>query len=209
MLVLHYTGMRSAEAALDRLCDPVSKVSAHVLIDEDGTAVRLVDEAYRAWHAGVSAWRGIEGVNACSLGVELVNPGEEHGLRAFPAVQIEALVALCRDWIARYKIPAVHVVGHSDVAPDRKRDPGPLFPWARLADAGIGLWPGMDAPVLDEASKRALRFIGYRMDRFGVDACLRAFRLRFLPDHPGGPMDAATSRRIAQVAHAYQQGQGV
>ena len=141
MLVLHYTGMITAEAALSRLCDPAAKVSAHYTIDEDGTIYAHVPEARRAWHAGVSFWAGKRNVNARSIGIELVNPGHEFGYRAFPRSQIAALIDLCRDILARHPIPAARVLGHSDVAPARKEDPGELFPWAQLAEAGIGLWP--------------------------------------------------------------------
>ncbi len=141
ILLLHYTGMKSAEAALARLCDPAAKVSAHYVIDEDGTLTRLVDEARRAWHAGVSSWAGDSGVNARSIGIELVNPGHEFGYRPFPAPQMAALTALARDILARHAIPPQRVLGHSDVAPTRKQDPGELFDWEALAAAGIGLWP--------------------------------------------------------------------
>ena len=139
MLVLHYTGMVSAEAALSRLCDPKAKVSAHYIIDEDGTVYALVAEARRAWHAGLSFWAGLRSVNACSIGIELVNPGREFGYHAFPAAQITALKNLCREILARHSIPAARVLGHSDIAPARKEDPGELFPWQRLARA-ISEW---------------------------------------------------------------------
>ena len=138
-LVLHYTGMRSAEAALARLCDPAAKVSAHYVVDEDGTVYALVEEARRAWHAGVSYWRGVRQLNDCSVGIEIVNPGHEFGYRAFPRRQMAAVEALCRHILARHDIPARNVVGHSDVAPDRKQDPGELFDWPGLAAQGIGV----------------------------------------------------------------------
>src|SRR6185437_14636545 len=141
MLVLHYTGMPSAEAALNRLCDPTAKVSAHYAIDEEGTIYAMVPEDRRAWHAGISYWAGGRDINARSIGIELVNPGHEFGYRAFAEPQIASLITLCRDILARHAIPAWRVLGHSDVAPMRKDDPGELFPWARLAEAGIGLWP--------------------------------------------------------------------
>ncbi len=141
MLILHYTGMASAEAALARLCDPASGVGAHYLVDEDGTICRLVSEERRAWHAGVSVWRGRTDVNAASIGVEIANPGHELGYRPFPEAQMAAAEELCRDIVARHPIPARHVLGHSDVAPARRADPGELFDWRRLAAAGVGLWP--------------------------------------------------------------------
>lgn len=140
MLVLHYTGMQSGSEALKRLCDPAAKVSAHYLIEEDGRIFQLVDEAQRAWHAGVSHWRGHNDINARSIGIEIVNPGHEWGYRPFSDAQIAALIPLCQAIIARYNIPARNIVGHSDVAPARKQDPGELFPWEHLAKAGIGLW---------------------------------------------------------------------
>ena len=136
MLVLHYTGMADARSALDRLCDPAAKVSAHYLVDEDGAVHRLVDETRRAWHAGRAVWRGCADVNGASIGVELVNPGHAFGYRPFPDAQMEAVIALAREIIARHPIPARNVVGHSDVAPARRADPGELFDWARLAAAG-------------------------------------------------------------------------
>jgi N-acetylmuramoyl-L-alanine amidase len=141
-LVLHYTGMVSAEAALARLCSPESEVSSHYLVDERGTVFSLVDEERKAWHAGVSCWRGRAGVNDSSIGVEIANPGHEHGYVPFPEEQTEAVVRLCLDILSRR--PAVeprNVVGHSDVAPNRKSDPGELFPWPALAQRGVGLWP--------------------------------------------------------------------
>ena len=141
MVVLHYTGMQSGEAALARLCDPAAKVSAHYTVDEDGTVYAMVPEERRAWHAGVSFWAGEANVNARSIGIELVNPGHEFGYRAFPSAQIKSLVALAHQILARHPIPAARVLGHSDVAPARKDDPGELFPWAKLAEAGIGIFP--------------------------------------------------------------------
>ncbi len=140
MLVLHYTGMPSAEMALARLCDPASKVSAHYCIEEDGRVHSLVAEDKRAWHAGVSCWRGQGDVNAASIGIEIVNPGHEFGYRPFPAAQMKSVVSLCRDIVSRHTISPRNVVGHSDIAPRRKQDPGELFDWKLLADAGVGLW---------------------------------------------------------------------
>ena len=141
ILVLHYTGMQSGAEALARLCDSASKVSAHYVVEEDGGVYALVAEEHRAWHAGVSSWHGETRVNAASIGIEIVNPGHEFGYRPFPRVQVEAVIALCRDILSRHEIPARNVVGHSDVAPMRKEDPGELFPWAWLAAQGVGLWP--------------------------------------------------------------------
>ena len=137
ILVLHYTGMRTAEEALERLCDPEAKVSSHYTIDRDGRVYRHVDESLRARHAGVSWWAGERDVNSRSIGIELVNPGHEFGYVSFPEPQIEALIELARGILARHPIPPHRVVGHSDVAPARKMDPGELFPWLRLAEYGV------------------------------------------------------------------------
>ncbi len=149
MLVLHYTGMRSADDARDKLCNAMSdkKVSAHYLVDEDGTIYAMVDESMRAWHAGVSYWRGHTNINQRSIGIEIVNPGHEFGYRPFPKPQMEAVAELCKDILSRRAIPARNVVGHSDVAPERKQDPGELFDWKFLAEHGVGLWP-LDPPSL-------------------------------------------------------------
>ena len=140
-LILHYTGMPSAAAALERLCDPAAAVSAHYLIDEDGSTTRLVPEERRAWHAGASIWAGRARLNDCSIGIELVNPGHEWGYRPFTEAQYASCIALCRAILERWPIPPHRVLAHSDVAPERKQDPGELFDWARLGAAGIGLWP--------------------------------------------------------------------
>lgn len=180
-LVLHYTGMKTGKEALERLCDPEAKVSAHYLIDEDGTLEALVPEEKRAWHAGISSWQGRSGVNAFSIGIELVNPGHEFGYRPFREAQYEVLIPLCQEIIARHDIPLRNVIGHSDIAPDRKEDPGELFDWERLADEGVGLWPvGQHAVSLSKDLKegdhgdRVMRMqsklaeYGYPVDLDGV-----------------------------------------
>ncbi len=189
MLVLHYTGMESAGAALARLCDPEAKVSAHYVIDEDGTVHALVDEAMRAWHAGVASWRGETDVNGRSVGIELVNPGHEFGYRPFPEPQMAALEELCRGILARHPIPAGNVVGHSDVAPTRKLDPGELFDWRRLADAGIGLWP-KEPPVAGEPTE-----VPPLLRRHGYDpvAAIAAFQRHFRPARIDGIADEETT----------------
>jgi N-acetylmuramoyl-L-alanine amidase len=141
ILLLHYTGMQSAQAALDRLCDPRAKVSAHYVVDEDGTTYRLVEEAFRAWHAGAACGAGAREVNAHAIGIEIVNPGHEFGYRAFPLRQMESVLTLAREIVARHEIAPSRVLGHSDVAPLRKEDPGELFDWRYLAENGVGLWP--------------------------------------------------------------------
>ena len=140
MLVLHYTGMKTALEAVERLQDPAAEVSAHYLVDEDGRFLRLVAEERRAWHAGRGVWQGESDCNGVSIGVEVVNPGHEHGYRPFPDVQIKAVIALIDDIRGRWSIPDDRIIAHSDLAPGRKQDPGELFPWQRLADAGHGLW---------------------------------------------------------------------
>lgn len=140
MVLVHYTGMQTAEAAVSRLRDPEAKVSAHYVVDEDGSILRLVPEERRAWHAGQSWWRGETDINAVSIGIEIVNPGHEWGYRAFPDSQIDAVIALIHDIRTRWAIEDARILGHSDVAPTRKQDPGELFPWKRLAEHRQGLW---------------------------------------------------------------------
>ena len=209
MLILHYTGMKTAAEALDRLCDPAAKVSAHYLIDEDGAVWRLVDEAKRAWHAGVSSWRGRSDINGASIGIELVNPGHEFGYRPFPKAQMAALAELARALLGRHPIPPRHVLGHSDVAPLRKQDPGELFNWARLARAGIGLWPDFDAaadlPQTAAELRAALTMIGYACPVGGDDAAamaaiITAFQRHFRRKLCDGVADSETRHRIAVLA---------
>lgn len=198
MLVLHYTGMESAEGALARLCDPAVDVSAHYLVGEDGHVFRLVDEKERAWHAGVAFWRGAADINARSIGIELVNPGHEFGYRPFPKAQMAALIELAGDILARRpEIPPRNVVAHSDVAPTRKMDPGELFDWRLLAEYGIGLWPEeADALMLEpDAVMSMLAAFGYATnDRF---AAIKAFQRHFRPERVNGRIDFGTVRRLA------------
>ena len=140
MLLLHYTGMSSGAAAQERLCDPEAKVSSHYIVHEDGLIIQLVDESRRARHAGVSSWHGLTDINSLSVGIEIVNGGHDYHCPPFPDPQIDAVIRLCRDIQSRWPIPQSRVLGHSDVAPDRKRDPGERFPWDRLYREGIGLW---------------------------------------------------------------------
>jgi N-acetylmuramoyl-L-alanine amidase len=210
ILVLHYTGMQSAAAAIERLCDPASRVSSHYVVDEDGTVWRLVPEERRAWHAGISFWRGHEGLNGRSVGVEIVNPGHEWGYRPFRAAQMVAVRDLCARILARHPIPARNVVAHSDIAPDRKEDPGELFDWPGLAAAGIGLWPEFPPVAVGAAVDRAvlradLAIIGYPVpqDAQGETAfatLLRAFQRRWRPEAVTGLADAETALRAAVLA---------
>jgi N-acetylmuramoyl-L-alanine amidase len=155
MIVLHYTGMVDAKAALDRLCTPESEVSAHYLVFEDGRIVQCVKEAWRAWHAGVASWAGESDINSCSIGVEIANPGHDFGYPDFPRRQIAAVIALCRGIIVRRGIPADRVLAHSDVAPGRKRDPGEKFPWQALHDSGVGQWT-KPAPIVERGPQLKL-----------------------------------------------------
>lgn len=198
-LILHYTGMPDAAGALERLCDPSAKVSAHYLIDEDGTVVALVPEEQRAWHAGISVWQGRERLNDGSIGIELVNPGHEWGYRSFPEPQYQACIELCEAILDRWSIPAGRVLGHSDVAPDRKQDPGELFEWRRLAAVGIGIWPaagdGRSRSV--DHLQAELAQIGYavpthgRLDR-ATRTVIEAFQRRYRPERIDGVADPET-----------------
>ncbi len=193
ILVLHYTGMQSAGAALARMCDPSAKVSAHYCIGEDGNVFQLVDDKQCAWHAGVSFWRGHEGVNQRSIGIELINPGHEFGYRAFPEPQMDSLLDLCGDVLSRHAIPPRNVVGHSDIAPSRKTDPGELFDWRMLAGEGIGLWP--DPAGADPADVPAmLADYGYRVEEEGA---LAAFQRHFRPSCFDGKADGETAGLLA------------
>jgi len=196
MLVIHYTGMESAQAALDRLCDADAQVSAHYLIDEDGTVYAFVDESRRAWHAGVSSWRGHADINSRSIGIELVNPGHEFGLRPFPDPQIESLMSLGRDVLIRHPIPARNVIGHSDIAPARKQDPGELFPWALLAQNGLGVWPPAE-PVRDRPLIEALTLWGY--DITDEKAAVAAFQRHFRPSRIDGGIDRETTQIASRL----------
>ncbi len=193
MVVLHYTGMPSATEALDRLTDPAARVSAHWVVAEDGQVVRLVDEANRAWHAGKSWWRGATDVNSASIGIEIVNPGHEFGYRPFPQVQMDSVEALVHAAVARFGIAASNVVGHSDVAPARKDDPGELFDWPRLARAGLAEAipaAGVDPAWADAGTLAALHRYGY--DVTDAKAAVIAFQRRFRPAHFDGIIDGET-----------------
>lgn len=211
-LVLHYTGMQTARAALERLADPappepLPRVSCHYMVEEDGLIWRMVPEERRAWHAGVSFWRGHELLNARSIGIEIVNPGHEWGYRPFPALQMAAVADLCLDILERHPIPARNVVGHSDIAPDRKQDPGELFDWEGLAANGIGLWPrgvpGLDPALSPDSLQRAaalLARIGYSLDAGRPELALTAFQRHWRPERVDGRPDAGTLARLGAVA---------
>jgi N-acetylmuramoyl-L-alanine amidase len=214
-IVLHYTGMTSAEAALARLCDAAARVSSHYLVEEDGKVWRLVAEERRAWHAGVSFWRGHTALNDRSIGIEIANPGHEHGYRDFPVMQMAAVCDLCLHILSRHPVPARNVVAHSDVAPERKEDPGERFDWEGLAREGVGLWPsgapdlGTGGAVRDAASLRdvraALAAIGYRVAAEGaldpaLSSVLRAFQRHWRPEAVTGQADSGTLVRVLAVA---------
>lgn len=206
-LVLHYTGMRTAREAIARLREPASRVSSHYVVEEDGTVWRLVPESRRAWHAGISHWRGREALNGRSIGIEVVNPGHEFGYRPFPALQMAALCDLCLEILARH--PAIaprDVVAHSDIAPERKEDPGEMFDWEGLAANGVGLWPrgavGEDAALPPDGVARALPLlarIGYRTD-LPPPVLLTAFQRHWRQERVDGLADAGTLARLEAVA---------
>ncbi|MGB0907731.1 MAG: N-acetylmuramoyl-L-alanine amidase [Maricaulaceae bacterium] len=213
MLVLHYTGMETGAMALERMRDPSAKVSAHYMVEEDGEIFRLVEDDKRAWHAGVSEWAGEANVNSASIGIEIVNGGHDYGLPDFPDVQINAVISLSKLLIEKHNIAPINVVGHSDIAPARKQDPGEKFPWAGLAAAGVGLWPeGIEADrrVLFEAgsrdrgvaiAQRGLAHIGYDARVSGVldtdtQLIITALQRRYRPDHIDGQIDIETMDMI-------------
>ncbi|HEX3429637.1 MAG TPA: N-acetylmuramoyl-L-alanine amidase [Rhizomicrobium sp.] len=204
ILVLHYTGMRTAEEALVRLCDPEAKVSSHYTIDEAGIIYRHVEESKRARHAGVSYWAGERDVNNRSIGIEIVNPGHEFGYVPFPEVQIAAVIELSRDILARHVIPPQRVVGHSDVAPARKMDPGELFPWERLAQNGVGLYPS--EPMLDSMTRASETSFASMLASYGYGVApdldiplalvVMAFQRHFRPKKLDGAIDAESQARL-------------
>jgi N-acetylmuramoyl-L-alanine amidase len=218
MLVLHYTGMKDGPSALARMRDPASKVSAHYMVEEDGTVFSLVAEDKRAWQAGRSWWQGHEDLNSRSIGIEIVNGGHEYGLPPFPDLQIDVVIELCRGILSRWPIPQTRIVAHSDIAPERKEDPGERFPWKRLADSGIGLWPAEKPPVEPwmmhgaamgdlgitvDGLREALATIGYKVERTGefdnaLAAVVRAFQRRWRPARVSGQGDVET----VAMAHA-------
>jgi len=218
-VVIHYTGMKTRDEALDRLTDPAAQVSAHYLIDQEGAVFRLVPEEHRAWHAGVSFWRGLRDLNGASIGIELCNPGHDWGYRAFPPAQIAALKELLTGIRARHGLRADGYLGHSDIAPSRKTDPGELFPWQDLAAHGFGLWPEEGEALPGHAdfagAFRRLSEIGYAVpttpeagsDILNPDSAatdvIKAFQRRYLPQQVDGHLDNVTAARIAAVAVAY------
>jgi N-acetylmuramoyl-L-alanine amidase len=195
-LVMHYTGMQDAASAIALLRSPEAKVSAHYVVDEDGTVYCLVPEDKRAWHAGISYWRGRRALNGASVGIEIVNPGHEWGYRAFPEAQMAAVERLSLEILGQHAIPARNVVAHSDIAPNRKQDPGELFDWKRLAASGIGVWTDDFADSNDFWGDLAA--IGYDLELPRADV-VRAFQRHFLPQNLSGEADELTARRAAAV----------
>jgi len=219
MLILHYTGMPTGKAALDWLCNPASEVSAHYFVEEDGAIVQSVQEKCRAWHAGRSFWQGDTDINSRSIGIEIVNPGPDGGYPDFPDRQIAAVIALCRDILSRHRIPAAHILAHSDVAPGRKIDPGEKFPWHRLAAEGVGLWiePSPvsggrffqegDAGEPVQALQAMFGHFGYDVELSGVfDAktaqVVAAFQRHFRPARVDGIADTSTLETLHRLLTA-------
>jgi N-acetylmuramoyl-L-alanine amidase len=223
ILLLHYTGLASAAKAIDWLSRPESKVSAHYVIDEVGRITQMVAEDMRAWHAGAAVWAGQTDINSLSIGIEVHNSGHEHGLPDFPEAQVAVLEALCRDIIARHTIRPERVLAHSDVAPTRKIDPGEKFPWARLAQAGVGHWvkpepvnwadPGMArdaAGPLVAAVQTKLAAYGYGIEATGgfdprTEFVVKAFQRHFRPERVDGLIDQSTIATLERLAATLPQ----
>jgi len=219
MIVLHYTGMADPRAALEKLCTAGTEVSAHYVVMEDGRIVQCVPEARRAWHAGAAAWDGETDINSCSIGIEIVNPGHDHGYPDFPKRQIAAVTTLCRSILNRYRVPHHRVLGHSDVAPTRKKDPGEKFPWRRLHESGIGLWVkpapitpgpvhvlGENDPAIREMQALLAKY-GYGLQVSGhFDGTTRdvvaAFQRHFRQEQVDGVADTSTIATIRAVLAA-------
>jgi len=198
MLVLHYTGMQTAQGALDKLCNGNAerKVSAHYMVDEDGTIYALVPEGMRAWHAGVSYWRGNNNINQRSIGIEIVNPGHEYGYRPFPSIQMDAVAELSKGIIRRHAITARNVIGHSDIAPERKDDPGELFDWKFLAIEGIGLYPQPDKSTFIFDPER---LAAYGYSTANMPKTILAFQRHFRPNLLTGLWDDECAALLAAL----------
>lgn len=207
MLIMHYTDMESAGAALAKLCDPApgGRVSAHYLVDEDGTVFALVDESETAWHAGLSSWRGNTNINQRSIGIEIANPGHRLGYRPFPEAQMQSVITLSKGILSRHAIPARNVVAHSDIAPERKRDPGELFDWAWLSREGVGLWPlagnrGQWTGDSRDALSTVHRLLStYGYDISNIEAAITAFQRHFRPKNLSGKWDEECGMLLAAL----------
>jgi N-acetylmuramoyl-L-alanine amidase len=223
ILLLHYTGMASTAAAIDRLCDPAAKVSSHYVVEENGNILQLVPEAQRAWHAGQSSWEGVSDINSRSIGIEIANPGHGYGYPDFPEAQIAAVIALCRDIVERHRIRPDRVLAHSDVAPQRKLDPGEKFPWERLHHAGVGVWvtpspiqPGPGLMLRDAGPEvadlqTALHSYGYGVETTGVyddltEAVVAAFQRHFRTGCIDGCADRSTMETLQALLAARDRG---
>ncbi|MER2264054.1 N-acetylmuramoyl-L-alanine amidase [Methylobacterium oxalidis] len=219
LLILHYTGMETASGALQRLANPLAEVSAHYFVFEDGRVVQMVPEGRRAWHAGAAAWKGERDVNSRSIGVEIAHPGHAGGLPPYPDAQIEAVIALGRDIAARWRIPPERVLAHSDVAPERKEDPGEVFPWDRLARGGLGhhvpaaplrdgrFFAQGDAGQPIEALQAMLGLYGYDLPVTGLfdartHAVVTAFQRHFRQARVDGVADASTITTLRDLIAA-------
>lgn len=201
MIVLHYTGMATGEAALARLRDPEAKVSAHYLVEEDGRVFALVPEERRAWHAGRGVWQGETDVNAASIGIEIVNPGHEFGYRPFPEIQVQSVTALIADIRSRWTIPDARIIAHSDMATDRKEDPGELFPWRDLAAAGHGLW-------FEPAQERIAALGGFLQvgdEGIGVVVLRSGLHRLGYGLQPGGAYDEETATAVRAFQRHWRQ----
>ena len=216
IILLHYTGMQTADAALERLADPVARVSSHYFVNESGSVVQMVPEARRAWHAGVSSWMNETDINSRSIGIEIVNPGHEFGYQDFPRRQIAAVIALCRGIIARRGIKRDRVLAHSDVAPARKQDPGEKFPWKLLSESGVGLWVE-PVPITDWLSlvpgdtgdnvldlQKSLAELGYGVPQSGeydeaTKLVVTAFQRHFRPAQVDGMADTSTRETLRKL----------
>lgn len=225
LLLLHYTGMPTADAALARLCDSAAEVSAHYLVEESGGVVQLVAEDRRAWHAGASEWAGETDVNSCSIGIEIANGGHAGGLPPYPEAQIGAVIALAREIVDHWSIPQHRVLAHSDVAPARKEDPGELFPWDRLHEAGIGHWVRAEPPdgtrllargdhgEAVETLQEALAEYGYGLAVTGefdeaTELTLIAFQRHFRPARVDGILDGSTLNALRDLLASLPDGDG-
>lgn len=226
LLILHYTGMLSARAAIDYLAKAESKVSCHYVIDEHGRITQMVAEGSRAWHAGVSSWKGETDINSLSIGIEIQNPGHELGYPSFPAAQMRAVAGLSRDIVLRHDLPPEAVLAHSDVAPTRKIDPGEKFDWAWLADAGVGHWV-RPAPAREAdlglglgtsgdgvgAAQELLRTYGYAVEATGVidvatEFVIKAFQRHFRPRRVDGRLDRSTVTTLERLITALPRCRG-
>ena len=211
MIIIHYTGMRTEQEALERLCDPDSRVSSHYFVGEGGDVLQLVDDDKRAWHAGFASWEGVTDVNSNSIGIEIVNPGHEHGYRDFSNRQIQETIKICKKVMSKWPIKQHKILGHSDIAPKRKEDPGELFPWRKLAVEGIGLWPkdlesGSASAATLAADSKAFQAMllkyGYSGDA-PYERLVGAFHRHFYPEiyqtgkDPGVPDKVSAARLMA------------